>query len=140
MRFKSAVPAQLSDDPSPWQKPEPPPFRPPEPPPFGPWFRGARDLLCRMTLPAAVIGITVLPVVAHAQIASGTDPSTIIDAALQFILGPVGIGLAALGLIVMLLQITRFGLAGLLIYVGIISGVFGSAYVVQQILGGAVGG
>lgn len=161
MRFESAVPAQLSDDPSPWQKPEPPPFRPPEPqpnrpgtappftppepppfkrpepPPFGPWFRGVRDLLRRVALPAAVIGITVLPVVAHAQIASGTDPSTIISAALQFILGPVGIGLAALGLIVMLLQITRFGLAGLLIYVGIISGVFGSAYVVQQILGGA---
>ena len=128
----------------PFTPPEPPPFKRPEPPPWGPWFRGKvggiREWLRRVALPTAVVGITLLPAVAHAQIVSGTDPSTIIDAALQFILGPVGLGLAALGLIVMLLQITRFGLAGLLIYVGIISGVFGSAYVVQQILGGAVGG
>jgi type IV secretory pathway VirB2 component (pilin) len=142
-------PAQLSGDPSPWQKPEPPPFRPPEPPPFkrpepppwGPWFRGKigriREWLQRVACPVAALAFVGVPTLAHAQIVSGTDPSTIIDAALQFILGPVGLGLAALGLIVMLLQITRFGLAGLLIYVGIISGVFGSAYVVQQILGGA---
>jgi type IV secretory pathway VirB2 component (pilin) len=158
-------PAQISDDPAPWQRPEPPPFRPPEPPPnrpgnappftppepppfkrpepppWGPWFRGKiggiREWLRRVACPVAVIALVGVPTLAHAQIVSGTDPSTIIDAALTFILGPVGLGLAALGLIVMLLQITRFGLAGLLIYVGIISGVFGSAYVVQQILGGA---
>ena len=137
-------PPNRPGDAPPFRPPEPPPFKRPEPPPFGPWFRGkiggVRDWLRRVALPAAVVGITLLPAVAHAQIASGTDPSTIINAALQFILGPVGLGLAALGLIVMLLQITRFGLAGLLIYVGIISGVFGSAYVVQQILGGAGAG
>jgi len=36
------------------------------------------------------------------------------------------------------LQITRFGIAGLLIYVGIISGIFGASYVVQQLLGTSV--
>jgi hypothetical protein len=47
----------------------------------------------------------------------------------------MGTGLATLGLIVMLLQIARFGLAGLMIYVGIVAGIFGSAYVVTQLLG-----
>ena len=87
MRFKSAVPVQLSDDPSPWQRPEPPPFRPPapapnrspdappfrppepppfkrpEPPPWGPWFRskvgGIREWLRRVALPTAVVGLTL---------------------------------------------------------------------------------
>ena len=71
------------------------------------------------------------------MVTGGTDPSTIIQAALTLILGPIGTGLATLGLIVMLLQIVRFGLAGLLIYVGIIAGIFGAAYVVQQLLGTA---
>ncbi|MGH7072028.1 MAG: lytic transglycosylase domain-containing protein, partial [Acetobacteraceae bacterium] len=121
MRFESAVPAQLSDDPSPWQKPEPPPFWPPEPPPnrpgtappftppepppfkrpepppWGPWFRGKiggiLEWLRRVACPVAALAFVGVPTLAHAQIASGTDPSTIISAALQFILGPVGIGL-----------------------------------------------
>ena len=42
---------------------------------------------------------------------------------------------AVVWLIVMLLQIARFGLAGLMIYVGIVAGIFGSAYVVTQLLG-----
>jgi type IV secretory pathway VirB2 component (pilin) len=75
---------------------------------------------------------------AFALVSSSTDPTTIISAALNLFLGPMGTGLATLGLIVMLLQITRFGIAGLLIYVGIISGIFGASYVVQQLLGTSV--
>jgi hypothetical protein len=95
-------PAQLSDDPSPWQKPEPPPFRPPEPPPnrpgtappftppelppfkrpgpppFGPWFRGKiggiREWLWRVAYPIAALAFVGVPTLAHAQIVSGTDP------------------------------------------------------------------
>jgi type IV secretory pathway VirB2 component (pilin) len=70
-----------------------------------------------------------------ALVTSSTDPSTIVQAALTYITGPIGIGLATLGLMVMLLQITRFGIAGLLVYVGIIAGIFGAGYIVNQLLG-----
>jgi type IV secretory pathway VirB2 component (pilin) len=133
-------PANRPTDSPPYTPPEPPPFKRPEPPPWGKWFRSILDRANRFALPVLVIGLAALPAVAHAQISSGTDPSTIIQAALTLILGPIGIGLATLGLIVMLLQITRFGLAGLLIYVGIVAGVFGASYVTQQILGGAGAG
>ncbi len=140
MRPPEPPPNRPTDSP-PFTPPEPSPFKRPEPPPWGKWFRGVGGKLWdwsrRVAFPAAVIGIAALPAVAHAQIVSGTDPSTIINAALTLILGPIGIGLASLGLIVMLLQITRFGLAGLLIYVGIVAGVFGASYVTQQILAGA---
>ncbi len=136
--FRSPEPSpNRPTDSPPFTPPEPPPFKRPEPPPWGKWFRNVIGQLDRFALPVLVIGLALLPALAHAQISSGSDPSTIIQAALTLILGPVGIGLATLGLIVMLLQITRFGLAGLLIYVGIIAGVFGASYVTQQILAGA---
>jgi type IV secretory pathway VirB2 component (pilin) len=75
---------------------------------------------------------------ASALVSSGTDPSTIIQAALNLILGPIGTGLATLGLIVMLCSISRHGFGGILVYVAIISGIFGSAYVVTQLLGASV--
>jgi len=75
---------------------------------------------------------------AFALVSSSTDPTMIISAALNLILGPMGTGLATLGLIVMLLQIGRHGIVGLLIYVGIISAIFGSSYVVTQLLGTSV--
>ena len=84
---------------------------------------------------AVVATIAMAATPSHALVTSSTDPSTIIQASLNLILGPLGTGLATLGLIVMLLQIARFGLAGLMIYVGIVAGIFGSAYVVTQLLG-----
>jgi len=86
----------------------------------------------------ALVSLTVAASPAFALVSSSTEPSTIISAALNLFLGPIGTGLATLGLIVMLLQITRFGIAGLLIYIGIISGIFGASYVVQQLLGTSV--
>lgn len=140
MRPPEPPPNRQTDSP-PFTPPENPPFKRPEPPPWGKWFRSVNDGLDRHALPILVIGLAVLPALAHAQIVSGgSDPTTIIQAALTLILGPVGVGLATLGLIVMLLQITRFGIAGLLIYVGIIAGIFGSSYVTQQLIGGAGAG
>jgi type IV secretory pathway VirB2 component (pilin) len=91
-----------------------------------------------LTFVAGVAVTAMITSPSYALVTGGTDPTTIITAALNLILGPMGTGLATLGLIVMLLQIARFGLAGLMIYVGIIAGIFGASYVVQQLLGTAV--
>jgi type IV secretory pathway VirB2 component (pilin) len=91
-----------------------------------------------LTFVAGVAVAAMITSPSYALVTGGTDPTTIITAALNLILGPMGTGLATLGLIVMLLQIARFGLAGLMIYVGIIAGIFGASYVVQQLLGTAV--
>ena len=85
---------------------------------------------------AFVIGLIAADPAFAQTVTSGTDPTTIINAGLSLATGPLGIGLATLGLIVMLCGIMRFGLGALLIYVGIVSGIFGSSYIVQQLTGG----
>ena len=101
-------------------------------------FLKSRSIL--MAGVTAAIGFAFAYPAFAASVTSGTDPTTIIDAGLSLITGPLGISLATLGLIVMLCGIMRFGLGALLIYVGIVAGIFGSSYVVQQLTGGAGGG
>jgi type IV secretory pathway VirB2 component (pilin) len=88
-------------------------------------------------LPVALILITSA---AQAQVVGGgTDPTTILTAIATYILGPFGQALAVLGCIAIgcAFLFGHLGLRGLGAFVGGLALVFGSAFLVQQFLGGA---
>lgn len=97
-----------------------------------------KQLLLRYGPPALVLAAACVPSVAHAQmVTGGTDPTTILNAIAQYILGPFGQVVAVLGLIAVGVSF-MFGRVGIFLLGGVIGGlvlIFGSAFLVQQFLG-----
>ena len=87
---------------------------------------------------AVAAAFAALPALAHAQtVAGGTDPSTIISNLANFILGPFGQSLAVLAIIAVGFAF-MFGRLGIFMLAGVVGGlilIFGSSFLVTQIVG-----
>jgi type IV secretory pathway VirB2 component (pilin) len=73
---------------------------------------------------------------ARAMVTGGVDPTTILQNGFTLITGDIGRGVAVLGLIGTFCLVSRIGLMGVLMYVVLLAGIFGSAYIGQTLIGG----
>lgn len=101
------------------------------------------DRIERYGLPVVLAGTACVPAIAQAQIVTGgQDPATIINNIASYILGPIGVSIAGLGIVAEALMLI-FAVASMRTFVRVICGIvllFGCTYIVQQLTGGVGAG
>ena len=93
----------------------------------------------RLKTAAAVVALSVaMPAVSYAQAVGGTDAGTVLTNAVTYLLGPFGIGVASILVIIIaiLLAIGRHTYEGILLAVMAIALYFGGPGLIAKIAGG----